>query len=123
MNIRMLAALAAVWQFASWGGRVSLLTEGGADRWDWIRIGTGVGLGVFLAVVALWKDATFDFTEKVASSYLLLSILVWGRSSLAVWSESNTLSFRLVHTVLALVAFFFGVALVRAVRAQGKPVT
>ena len=123
MNIRMLAALAAVWQFASWGGRVSLLTEGGADRWDWIRIGTGVGLGVFLAVVALWKDVSFDFTEKVASSYLLLSILVWGRSSLAVWSEPNTLSFRLVHTVLALVALFFGVALVRAVRAQGRPVT
>lgn len=117
MNIRMLAALAALWQFASWGGRVSLLTEGGADRWDWIRIGTGVGLGVFLAVVALWKDASFDFTEKVASSYLVLSIIVWGRSSLAVWSEANTLSFRLVHTLLALVTFFLGVALVRAVKA------
>lgn len=116
MNIRVLAGVASAWQFASWGGRISLLTEGGADRWDWIRIGTGLGLGVFLAVLALWKGATFDFQEKVASSFLFLSVIVWGRSLLTVWSETNTLSFRLVHTVLALVTFFLGVVLVRAVR-------
>lgn len=118
MSIRMLAAASAVWQFISWGGRVSLLGEAGATRWDWIRIGTGVGLGVLLAVIALWKDATLDFQEKVASSFLFLTIIVWGRSLLNVWSETNTLGFRLIHTVLALVTFFLGVALVKAVRKE-----
>lgn len=121
MRIQVLAAAGAIWQVVSWGGRVSLLTEAGADRWDWIRIGTGLLLAVFLAVVALWKDASFDFQQKVASSYLFLSIIVWGRSVLNVWSESNTLGFRLMHTALALVTFSLGVALVRAVRGQRTP--
>lgn len=117
MSVRTLAALSAVWQFLAWGGRVSLLGEAGATNWDWIRIGTGAGLGVVLAVVALWREAPFDFQEKVASSYLLLTIVVWGRSLLTVWSETNTLEFRAVHTALALVTLFLAVALVRAVRA------
>ena len=117
MTVKTWAALSAVWQFLAWGGRVSLLGEAGATNWDWIRIGTGVGLGVVLAVIALWGEAPFDFQEKVASSYLLLTVVVWGRSVLTVWSETNTLGFRAVHTALALVTFFLAVALVRAVKA------
>ncbi len=121
MSVKTLAGLAALWQFLAWGGRVSLLGEAGATNWDWIRIGTGVGLGVALALVALWRDAPVDFPEKVASSYLLLTLLVWGRSVFTVWNEVNTLSFRSVHTALGLVTFLFAVALVRAVRATRPP--
>jgi hypothetical protein len=117
MSVRRLAALAAVWQLFAWGGRVSLLGEAGATNWDWIRIGTGVGLGVVLAFLAVWPEASLDFQEKVSSSYLLLTVVVWGRSVFTVWTEVNTLRFRSVHTALALVTFFLGVALVRAVKA------
>ena len=43
---RLALVAAGIWQFVSWGGRISLLTDAEAvDQWNWFRIGGSLAVG------------------------------------------------------------------------------
>lgn len=108
-RFRLAFGLAAAWQLASWGGRISLLTE--ADRFDWgswARIGGSVMFGVLLLLVALGGRRT-GFSKWVAVGFLAFALVTWGRSLLGVWDDpANSLGFNLVHTGLAATTWVLG---------------
>jgi hypothetical protein len=89
----------AGWTALSWGGRISLLT--GAERtdpWAWTRIGGSILIGLVVAgalLVRRWRWPGWLLAGWVT--------MIWGRSLYGVWTDPNTLGFRLVHTGLAAV--------------------
>ncbi|UCG41371.1 MAG: hypothetical protein JSV07_03710 [Acidimicrobiia bacterium] len=109
-QFRIAFGVAAIWQFVSWGGRISLLTE--AERFDWMswtRIGGSLVFGALLLLVALGGRRT-GFAKWVAFGFLAFSLLTWGRSLMNVWGDPvNTMAFNLVHSVLAVTTWVLGV--------------
>ncbi len=111
---------AALWQFVSWGGRISLLTEAEMfDLWSWTRIGGSLLFGVLLLLAAIGGRRT-GFAKGVALGFWVFALATWGRSLANVWTDaSNTLAFNLVHTALALVTWSLGGWTVVASRVRG----
>ena len=109
---------AAAWQFVSWGGRISLLTEAEQfDGWNWARIGGSLVFGVLLGVIAV--RGRRPSAREVGVGFLVFSLLLWGRSLAMVWTDGdNSLAFNLVHSGLALVTWTLGALCVRASRAM-----
>ena len=112
---------AAVWQFVSWGGRISLLTEAEMfDWWSWTRIGGSLLFGVLLLLAAIGGRRT-GYAKGVALGFLIFALATWGRSLSNVWAdEANTLAFNLVHTGLAGVTWILGAWTVVASRSSGR---
>ncbi|NND84968.1 MAG: hypothetical protein HKN46_07440 [Acidimicrobiia bacterium] len=108
-RFRIAFGVAALWQFVSWGGRLSLLTD--ADRfdvWSWTRIGGSLVFGVLLLLIALGGRRT-GFARWVAFGFLAFAFVTWGRSLVNVWGDPvNTLGFNLVHSVLAVTTWILG---------------
>ena len=117
ISMRVSFALAALWQFIAWGGRISLLTE--ADRfdwWNWTRIGGSLLMGVLLAFVEA-RGTTRALARRVAWLFLVFAVLLWGRSLMIVWTDaSNSFAFSLVHTGLALVTWALAAWCVRVAK-------
>ncbi len=112
---RVVFGAAALWQLASWGGRISLLTEAERfDAWNWGRIGGSLVFAVLLGVVAV--RARHRSAREVAVAFLVFSLVLWGRSLGLVWSEPNELGFRLVHSALAVITWSLAVGCFRASR-------
>ena len=114
---RLVLVAAGLWQLASWGGRISLLTGAeAADPWTWYRVvgGLATGLGVLLVAVA-WRLRRRPIALGVVWAYLVVALATWGRSMWVVWSEPNTAAFRVVHSLLAITTWALGVAAVASV--------
>lgn len=112
-------AVAALWQFVAWGGRISLLTEAERfDWWHWTRIGGSLVIGALLALVAIRK-ARGSFARSVAWVFLVFGVLTWSRSLWVNWTEpANSLAFNLMHTALAGVTWGLAAWCVSAVRTR-----
>lgn len=108
---------AAVWQFISWIGRIGLLTDPEtADWWTWFRIGGSLLVGVGVLAVGLGIVRRWGIARLLAWAYLVVALLTWSRSLLNVWTEPNSLGFRIVHTGLALVTWSFALGSVWVTR-------
>lgn len=99
----VLAVAIAVWTLLSWGGRIRLLTESEQDISNWVRIGGSLFVGA-LAVVALLAFEG-DLEKWILTSFAVWSAVLWVRSLISVWAGSESIAFKLVHTVLA-IGFF-----------------
>ncbi|MDH4118030.1 MAG: hypothetical protein OEX04_12440 [Acidimicrobiia bacterium] len=86
------------WTLVSWGGRVGLLGQAPAtDVGSWIRIGGSLLVGI----LAGWALISGRFARPAVLVFALWTAAIWVRSLWVVWSQPNTLGFRLVHTALA----------------------
>ena len=118
---RLTLIAAGIWQFVSWGGRISLLTAGEtADPWNWFRIGGSLAVGAAVLAVGLGLVRRRSLALAIAWAYLLVGLATWSRSLFNVWTEPNTLGFRLVHTALALATWLLGVVAVTVVRRSAE---
>ncbi len=114
---RTLGWVIAAWTLISWGGRIGLLTDAdGADLRSWLRIGGSLALGLVTGA-AFVSGRMVRVTGYVFAAW---TSFVWVRSLVTVWTEPNTLAFRLVHTALALVWFALVAGAVRAAQATGS---
>lgn len=123
IGARVVLVAAAVWQFVSWVGRISLLTDAeSVDPWNWFRIGGSLLVGALILLVGVGLVRRRGVATAIAWAYLLVGLVTWSRSLFNVWTEPNTLGFRLVHTALALVTWGFGIAAVRITAVAPTPV-
>ena len=120
MNNRRIAwwsLAAAVWTFIAWGNRIGLLTGNEASEpWTWIRVGGSLLLGAALLVVAIALLRRRPFTRMMGVVFIVFGILmvvVWGRSAISVLTDDESLAFKLVHLVLAVISIGFGIVLTR----------
>lgn len=111
------SAGAAVWTFIAWGNRIGLLTgDERNDPWTWIRVGGSLILGVLLTIVAvlLWRGGEpAGWMRVVFAVFLVLMLVIWTRSAISVLSGDESVSFKVVHVVLAVISVGFGALLVR----------
>ncbi len=94
-----LASAIVVWTLIAWGGRVGLLDEG-EPAWAWVRIGGSLILGL-LAAIALVSSEGQGWTAGLIGLFAAWTVVVWSRSLIINWLGYGSLSFKLVHTVLA----------------------
>lgn len=114
---RVALVAAGIWQFVSWGGRISLLTDAETvDPWNWFRIGGSLLVGAAVLAVGIGLVRRRPVALALAWAYLLVGLVTWSRSLVNVWTEPNSLGFRLVHTALALTTWVLGVVAVAVVR-------
>lgn len=112
---------AGVWQFISWGGRITLLTEAETfDFWNWFRIGGSLLLGALVLLVGLGLVRSQSLARAFAWAYLAVALITWSRSLYINLTEPNTLAFRLMHVALALVTWSLGLMAVRATAERPK---
>ncbi len=109
LGTRIVLLVAAAWQAISWAGRISLLA-GDEDWWSWVRIVGNLVVGALVLVVAL--GGFRRLARPIGWLFLGVVAVTWVRSVWTVWTEANTLPFRLVHTVLGVVAITLGVLVV-----------
>lgn len=89
-----------LWTLVSWGSRVGLLTgTDAADAGSWFRIGGSLFIGLLTAGAFFSSRGV----RPLGWVFAVWTTAVWTRSSVTVWAEPNTTSFRLVHTGLAIV--------------------
>ena len=93
---RILAVAVAVWTLIAWGGRLMILDM--TAGWDAIRVVGSLVVGGVSVAVLLIRRAGLRVVAYVFTGWTLG---VWGRSVFNVWRDSNTLGFRLIHTLLA----------------------
>lgn len=106
---------AGVWQFISWGGRITLLTEAETfDFWNWFRIGGSLLLGTAVLLVGVGLVRLPALARGFAWAYLAVALVTWSRSLWFNLTEPNTVAFRVMHVALALVTWTLGVLAVRA---------
>ena len=102
---------AGAWTLLVWLTRIPLV-EADAGPGAWIRIGAALAAGV-LVVVAAWRLADWEprTIAWINIGFAFAMVFLWLPSLLSVWSNDNSLGFRLVHTLLAAVSMGFGVLL------------
>jgi hypothetical protein len=109
------AAAAAVWTFVVWGNRIGLLTgDEASDPWTWIRVGGSLLFGVALVGIAvlLWRGRSVaPWMAGVFVAFGVLMLVVWIRSAVTVLSGDESVAFKVVHVVLALVSIWLGMVL------------
>lgn len=112
------AFAAAVWTFIAWGNRIGLLTgDEAGDWWNWVRIGGSLLLGVLLAVIGVALVRGRPLAKWMAGVFVLfgaLMLVIWLRSSISVLTGDESIGFKVVHVVLAVVSIGFGAVLTRA---------
>ena len=114
---RLVLLGAALWQVIAWGGRISLLTDAEtSDWWNWFRIGGSLAAGLAVGLVGLGILRGARAARLAAWAYLVVGLITWSRSLLTVWTEPNSMGFRVVHMLLALVTWGLGLASVRVAR-------
>ncbi len=114
---RVVLLAAALWQVVAWGGRISLLTDAEtADWWNWFSIGGSLLVGLAAGLVGLGLIRRLGVARLAAWAYLVVGLITWTRSLANVWTEPNSMGFRLVHTALALVTWGLGAASVWVTR-------
>ena len=117
MSRRSLGWVILIWTAISWGGRIRLLTDVDAgDWWSWARIGGSFVIGVVVGISLILGTAI----RPMATLFVLWTVPIWARSLFVVWTEPNTLWFRLVHTALAVVWFGLSAWAVRTIQATGS---
>ncbi|MPZ54646.1 MAG: hypothetical protein GEU79_18290 [Acidimicrobiia bacterium] len=100
LSDKALAGAILVWTALSWGGRVNLLTGPESDDvWTWVRVGGSILLGLAAAHV-LWRGG--PFRRNVLLLFVLWTVVLWGRALALAWTDSSSVGFSVVHTVLAL---------------------
>lgn len=93
-----IAAGVLVWTFVAWGGRISLLAD---DGWaDLLRIGGSLLVGLATAVALVVPSVRLR-AVPLLYIFCLWTAVLWGRSLGVNWTGTGSLSFKLVHTVLA----------------------
>jgi hypothetical protein len=118
---RVVLVGAGVWQFISWGGRITLLAEAEAfEFWNWFRIGGSLLLGTAVLLVGLGLVRSPALARGFAWAYLAVALVTWSRSLWVNLTEPNTLGFRLMHVALALVTWTLGVLAVRSTAGQNQ---
>lgn len=104
----VLAVAIAAWTLLTWGGRVRLLTDAEqGDLANWLRIGGSILVGA-LAVAVLLLAQGSGLERWMLTFFAAWSSVIWLRSLISVWAGSESMAFKLVHTVLA--AGFFVLA-------------
>lgn len=101
----ILAAVIAVWTLLSWGGRIRLLTEMEQDLGNWLRIGGSLLVGAAAVAVLLLAEGS-GLERWTLTVFAAWSTVLWLRSLTSVWTGHQSMTFKAVHTVLA-VGFFF----------------
>ena len=90
------------WTALTWGGRIRLLTDTEqADPSNWARIGGSILIGLAAAAVLVWM-AGGQVERWVLTVFAIWSTVIWLRSLVTVWAGDNSITFKLVHTVLAI---------------------
>lgn len=97
MSRTALAWAIAGWTALSWGGRVLIVFDTGADGWDRIRIAASVLVAV-AAITALWLRR---WEVPAISAYAAVTIVVWVRAMSTVLTEQHSTGFVAVHLLLA----------------------
>lgn len=119
-GLALWSGAAAVWTFIAWGNRIGLLTgDERSEPWTWIRVGGSLLFGAILLVVALmlWRGGEpAGWMRAVFVSFLVLMLAIWTRSAISVLGGDESIGFKVVHVVLALISVGFGVVLVRQVQ-------
>lgn len=95
-----LAIAITVWTLVAWGGRIGLLTSGEGIG-AWLRIGGSLGIGLF-AAAALAFPQLENARRPALILFSVFTLVLWVRSLIANWVGDGSLTFKLVHTVLAL---------------------
>lgn len=101
MSRRTLGWAIAAWAAVTWGGRIGLLADFG-DLVAWARIAVSVAVAIGAAVALLRPSPA---SRALLWAYAGVTGIVWLTSLVSVWTRSNTVPFRLVHTLLAAVSF------------------
>lgn len=99
MQMSWLAVVVGIWNLALWGGRIALLS--GAETTDpetWIRIAGSVSIALAVVVVLVIGTKL----PAVLWTYVGWNLAVWLTSVASVWATSSDMTFRLVHTALAI---------------------
>lgn len=94
-----LAIAIAAWTLVAWGGRIGLLASG-EGLGAWLRIGGSIVIGLF-AAATLVVPRLEPVRRLALLVFALFSVVLWTRSLLVTWAGSGSLSFKVVHTVLA----------------------
>jgi hypothetical protein len=114
---RLLGWVILAWTLVSWGGRIRLLTDVDAnDLWSWARIGGSFVVGVVAGLAMILGKGG----RPMAVLFAVWTVPIWARSLFTVWTETNTIGFRLVHTALAGVWFGLVAWSVRWVQVTGS---
>ena len=109
----VLAIAIAGWTLLTWGGRIRLLTDAEqADAGNWLRIGGSLLVGA-VAVAVLLVAGGGGLERWVLTFFAGWSVVLWVRSLVVVWTGSESVAFKLVHTVLAAGFFALSVLAVR----------
>lgn len=109
------AAGASLWTFIAWGNRIGLLTgDEASNPWTWIRVGGSLLFGLALAGIAvlLWRGHPLaPWMTRVFIGFGVLMLIIWIRSSASVLSGDESVAFKTVHIVLALISVGLGIVL------------
>lgn len=99
-NPKFLGGAILLWSFVAWGGRIGLLNVG--DDWsDLVRIVGSLVVGI-LTAMALFFERFGPWRRPLLYAFAIWTLVIWTRSMIVNWSQSGTLPFKLVHTLLAL---------------------
>ncbi len=109
------AAVASIWTFIAWGNRIGLLTgDEASDPWTWIRVGGSLLFGLVLAGIAVLLRRgrpIAPWMRWVFIGFGMLMLIIWFRSSASVLSGDESVAFKTVHIVLALISVGLGIVL------------
>jgi hypothetical protein len=109
----VLAALAAVWTFAVWGGRIGML-EANPETNDLFRIGLSLVFGLALAIVAvraLRHPPPGQAEAWLGVAFAAWMVIVWVPDAVRLIGSERSAGFVAVHLGLAAVSVALGLAL------------
>ncbi len=116
MSHRLLGVLILLWAAITWGGRIGLLV--GSDPVAVARIVISIAVALAAGYVLIRRHSE-GRGRLVLWTYALVTAAIWLSSLANVWTNDNSIGFRLVHTALAAVSL--ALAAWAAVRARAVP--